>query len=783
MSVKKLAKQAEKIMALADTYSAMSDEELKAQTDKFKERYANGEKLEKIMPEAFAVVREASTRTLGMTPYKEQIMAAIVLQGGNLAEQKTGEGKTLTVTMPVYLNALAGEGVHVITVNEYLAQRDAEWNGKLYEFLGMTVGVSLREQSPEQKRAAYGCDITYVTHAELGFDYLRDNMVLDAKDRVLRGLHVAFIDEADSVLIDEARTPLIISGGKKETARIYTDVNLFVKKLEDPVYEWDKLERKRVAVSGDYEVDEKTQQVNLTASGQKKAEEYFRIRNLYTRNTTQIVHSITQALKANYVMQRGKEYIVSDDKKVLIVDQSTGRVMPGRAYSEGLHQALEAKEGVPINEETSTLATITYQNLFRLYDKLAGMTGTAKTEEEEFLNTYNMKVIVIPTHAPVIREDKEDAVYCTKEAKYRAICKEVETIHKTGQPILLGTPSVEVSQVLSARLKKLKIEHVVLNAKNHAKEADIIAQAGQVGAVTVATNMAGRGTDIKLSPEARDLGGLAVIGAERHEARRIDNQLRGRSGRQGDPGFSRFYVSLEDELLVRFGSQSLRKYMDPSDEEKLESKALSKAITIAQKRIEGLNYDSRKQVLDYDDVLRRQREIIYAERNNILEDRDVHKMVHEIMNQTVDGAVAASTNSHHKIDYDTLSENLERFGLRQEELPDREGIDGKKPKKVALAVQEQLWNAYEKVSEKLGSSFQSYERNVVLRNIDKNWIEHIDRMTKLRGGIHLRSYAQDHPLQQYVDEGYHMFEEMNEKMYRDIAFYLINTTQLERIEG
>lgn len=583
--LKQLEKIADKVLAYDDKMAALSDDELRNKTVEYKERLAKGETLDDLLPEAFATAREAAFRVIGEKPYKVQIEGSIAMHRGDIAEMKTGEGKTLTATMAVYLNALEGKGVHVITVNEYLAGRDAAWMGEIYRFLGMSVGVNKRELSAAEKREAYASDITYTTNSELGFDYLRDNMVVDVKDRVLRGLYMAIIDEVDSVLVDESRTPLIISGGEKKTANFYVAADRFVKTLTAPEYEYDKLTKEKNLISGDYDIDEKTRQVMLTDDGVVKAEKFFNLDNLYDLENTQLVHHINQALKANYIMMRDVEYVVSDDKEIVIVDQFTGRMMPGRAYSDGLHQAIEAKEGVPVKEETSTLATITYQNFFRLYEKLAGMTGTAKTEEEEFLNTYNMRVVVIPTNRPIARKDLPDEIYGRKEDKYKALVRKVKELYEIGQPVLVGTIAVEVSELISDMLKKEGIPHEVLNAKNHAREAEIIANAGRPKSVTIATNMAGRGTDIKLTKESRELGGLAVLGSERHESRRIDNQLRGRSGRQGDPGFSRFYVSLEDSLMVRFGTDKLKALFSAmGSEDQIESKQVTRSITMAQKK-------------------------------------------------------------------------------------------------------------------------------------------------------------------------------------------------------
>lgn len=770
-----LEKMADKVISYEPEMQKLSDEELADKTIEYKERLANGETIDDILYEAFATAREMAYRQLGEKPYKVQIMGAIAMHKGDIAEMKTGEGKTLTATMCVYLNALAGKGVHVITVNEYLAGRDADWMGRIYRALGLTVGVNKRELNAREKREAYECDITYTTNSELGFDYLRDNMVTSVKDRVMRGLHMAIIDEVDSVLIDESRTPLIISGGKKQTANLYIQADKFVKTLEAPEYETDKFTHEKTLISGDYDIDQKTRQIMLSEAGVEKAEKYFKLDNLYDINHTQLVHHINQALRANYIMMKEVEYVVSDNQEIVIVDQFTGRMMPGRAYSDGLHQAIEAKEGVPIKEETSTLATITYQNFFRLYEKLAGMTGTAKTEEEEFLSTYNMRVVVIPTNRPVIRKDLPDEIYAHKDDKYRALVREVKALYEKGQPVLVGTIAVETSELISEMLKKEGIPHEVLNAKNHAREAEIVAMAGRPKSVTIATNMAGRGTDIKLTEESRKLGGLAVIGSERHESRRIDNQLRGRSGRQGDPGFSRFFVSLEDSLMVRFGGEKLQKLFEKMGDEQIESKAVTKSITMAQKRVEGYNFDMRKQLLDYDDVLRRQREIIYAQRNRILESEEVHEMVHVIFEKTLDQTLQANILDEKKqtVDIPGLCKSLEMTGLTEDRAIHAQELEGLKYEEIKLHCLDRIWNDYEKEIEPVKMQFLPFEKTVVLRNIDRNWIEHIDRMDKLRSGIYLRSYAQNNPLQQYVQEGFDMFEDMNKRIDREIAFFLL----------
>lgn len=769
-----LEKIADQVLSHENEMAALSDDQLKEKTEEYKKRLAEGETVDDLLPEAFATAREAAYRVINEKPYRVQVMGAVAMHKGDIAEMKTGEGKTLTATMAVYLNALTGQGVHVITVNEYLAGRDAAWMGEIYRFLGLSVGVNKRELKAKEKREAYACDITYTTNSELGFDYLRDNMVTRVEDRVMRGLHMAIIDEVDSVLIDESRTPLIISGGKKETANLYIQADKFAKTLVAPEYETDRFTHEKHLISGDYDIDEKTRQVMLSEDGVHKAEKYFHIKNLYDIEHTQLVHHINQALKANYIFTNEVEYVVSDDQEIVIVDQFTGRLMPGRAYSDGLHQAIEAKEGVPIKEETSTLATITYQNFFRLYEKLAGMTGTAKTEEEEFLSTYNMKVVVIPTNRPVIREDQPDEIYAHKDRKYKALVEEVKRLYAKGQPVLVGTIAVETSELISNMLKKEGIPHEVLNAKNHAREAEIIAKAGRPKSVTIATNMAGRGTDIKLTKETRELGGLAVLGSERHESRRIDNQLRGRSGRQGDPGFSRFYVSLEDNLMVRFGGDKLQKMFEKLGDEQVQSKAVTRSITMAQKRVEGFNFDMRKQLLDYDDVLRRQREIIYAQRNRILESDEVHEMVHTIFDKAIEEALQANIVDAKKqtVDPVSLSKSFDIMGMQEEKQIKPDEIEGKSYKEIEDYAKNKIWGEYEKEIQPVKKQFLPFERTVVLRNIDRNWIAHIDRMDKLRSGIYLRSYAQNNPLQQYVQEGFDMFEEMNRRIDREITFFL-----------
>ena len=764
-----LEKTAEQVMALANDMEALSDDALREKTQEYKHRYEEGETLDSLLIEAFATSREAARRTIGEYPYKVQIMGAVAMHQGDIAEMKTGEGKTLTSTMCVYLNALSGKGVHVVTVNDYLAGRDAEWMGQIYRFLGLSVGVNSRPLTPSQKRDAFNCDITYTTNSELGFDYLRDNMVTDVKDRVLRGLHVAIVDEVDSILVDESRTPLIISGGAKKTANLYLQADAFAKRLK----------------GDDFEIDEKTRQIMLSEKGVSVAERYFKIKNLYDVDHTQLVHHITQALKANYIMKNEVEYVVQDDE-IVIVDQFTGRTMPGRAYSDGLHQAIEAKEGVSIKEETSTLATITYQNFFRLYDKLAGMTGTAKTEEEEFLDIYNMRVIEIPTNRPVQRIDYPDAIFANPRLKFAALVKEVKELYEKGQPVLVGTISVETSELVHELLRKERIPHEVLNAKNHAREAEIIAKAGRPKSVTIATNMAGRGTDIKLTDESRALGGLVVLGSERHESRRIDNQLRGRSGRQGDPGYSRFYVSLKDELMIRFGGDKFEKLFESMGDAQIESKMVTKSISQAQKRVEGYNYDVRKQLLDYDDVLRKQREIMYEQRNFVLENEDVHGIVRDMIDRVIDSVVDANvdhTRHDESVDYAGVLQGLELLGLEEKDNLKLEEIQGKEKNDVTTYCAEKIFTLYDDKIKDIRDEFKQFEKTIVLRNMDRNWIVHIDMMDKLRNGIHLRSYAQNNPLQAYIQEGYEMFEEMQARIAREVVFFALKVQVERKVEN
>ena len=746
------------VEALKDEMAALSDEQLRAKTAEFKERLANGETLDDIQVEAFAVAREAAGRVIGEYPFFCQLEGAYVMHRGDIAEMKTGEGKTLTSVMAVYLNALAGHGVHVVTVNEYLAERDSKWMGEIHRFLGLTVGLNLRAMTPAQKRQAYECDITYTTNSELGFDYLRDNMVTRVEDRVLRELNFALVDEVDSILIDESRTPLIISGGQRSTANLYLNADRFVKRLHP---------------EEDYVIDIKDKNVQLTEEGVHKGEKAFGVENLYDLDNTSLVHYINQALKANYIMSRDVEYVV-EDNEVIIVDQNTGRKMPGREYSDGLHQALQAKEGVPIKQETTTWATITYQNFFRLYNKLAGMTGTAKTEEEEFLSIYNMRVVEIPTNKPVARIDYPDLVFGTKRAKYNALLEEVKELYAKGQPVLVGTISVETSELISRMFKQARIRHEVLNAKNHAREADIIAKAGREGSVTIATNMAGRGTDIKLTDKSRELGGLVVLGSERHESRRIDNQLGGRSGRQGDPGYSRFYVSLEDELMVRFGSDRISTLFAQMGDIPIENKTVTKAISSAQKRVEGLNFDIRKALLDYDDVMRQQRETMYAQRNFILENEDIHSVVENMFSRVMENLVESNTVIDGKkeiIDYEDIVKRLNMMGLNNFVLSDIEGLGKEETMQKCLDAS---FGAYENKIKPVKKQIMPVERTMVLRLMDRAWQNHIDVMSKLREGIHLRSYAQNNPLQAYVEEGYELFENMMNTISSDVVTFCNN---------
>ncbi len=747
-----LSKEADRVLAFESEMKSLSDDALKAKTIYFRDLLKNGKTLDEIKYEAFAVAREASTRTLKMTPFKVQIIGALVLHGGNVAEMRTGEGKTLTATMAVYLNALSGLGVHVITVNEYLAKRDAEWMGVIYQFLGLTVGVNLRDKNPQEKQTAYLCDITYSTNAELGFDYLRDNMTANVKSRVLRGLPFAIIDEADSILIDESRTPLIISGGAKTSESEFVKYDRFVKSLKKEKH---------------FTIDVKTKTANLTDSGANLAEMAFNIRNLYSPEHSDKVHRIHQSLKANHIMTRDVDYLLDPENNIQIIDQFTGRILKGREFSDGLHQAIQAKEGAIFRAETITMATITYQNFFRLYKKLGGMTGTAKTEEEEFIKIYNMKVLSIPTNVPIRRNDDVDLIYGNKSAKLKAILKEVTMRYEKKQPLLIGTPSVEASEELSRLFKDSGLPHSVLNAKNHASEAEIVRRAGEKGSITIATNMAGRGTDIKIDDEVRALGGLCVIGTERHEARRIDNQLRGRSGRQGDPGYSRFFVSLEDDLMIRFGSDGLRNMFKSLGEEAIENRLLMNAITGAQKRIEGQNFDVRKNVLDYDNVLAKQRSVIYRKRDAILFADDVTDIINEVFNNAgasfASKAVIADDRTK-AIDGEKLKKMLEPMFLPAGSI-NAKAFSESPVEEVAEDITVLLINRYKlAIKDWPAEVVKGLPRQVLLKMIDVNWPRHIDAMDHLRQSIHLRSYAQSNPLQDYVNEGFKNFKELNEKI-------------------
>ena len=755
--------KANQVLALENKFSKLSDEQLKGKTKEFKERLKNGETLEDILVEAFATVREVAYRVNNEKPYFVQVVGGLAIHYGNIAEMRTGEGKTLTSTMPAYLNALTEEGVHIITVNEYLAGRDANWMGNIYRFLGLTVGINYHDMTPQEKKEAYACDITYSTNNEIGFDYLRDNMVIRAEDRCQRPFNFVIIDEVDSVLIDEARTPLIISGGQMNSANLYIQTDKFVKTLKE---------------NNGYLYDEKTKSVTLDDLGVQKAEKAFNVSNLFDINNTNLVHFITQALKANFAMKKDFDYVVQDDA-IVIVDQFTGRLMHGRAYSDGLHQAIEAKEGVTINQETKTLATITFQNLFRMYKKLSGMTGTAKTEEEEFREIYNMYVISIPTNKEVARIDYGDLIFATTRGKYKAIVKEIKERHEKGQPVLVGTVAVETSELLSEMLKKEKIKHEVLNAKNHEKESELIMNAGQKGAVTIATNMAGRGADIKLGEGVKELGGLAVIGTERHESRRIDNQLRGRSGRQGDPGFSQFYVSFEDELMVRFGTDRAKGLLQSigfNDDMAIRHKMLTSSMEQAQKRVEGTNYDIRKTLLEYDDVINKQREEMYKKRNQILDSESIHELVLEAMENFLYDLVYAHMGDANQIDdaaYDELleyyNEHLVKNKINKEDLVNLNGKD-----EVVKLLFDRMIAEFDKKAEEVPEEVtREFEKAIFLRVIDTYWMEHINTMSILREGIHLRGYANENPLRAYTNEGFELFENLLMNIDKDVTMFII----------
>ena len=747
--IRRLEKMADKVLKYEDEMAVLTDEQLQAKTEEFKQRYQNGETLDQLLYEAFAVVREGAKRVLGLFPYKVQVMGGIVLHHGDVPEMRTGEGKTLTATMPVYLNALSGKGVHVVTVNEYLSERDATEMGELYSWLGLSVGINLAAKSPMEKKEAYECDITYSTNSEIGFDYLRDNMVVRAENMVQRPLNYALVDEVDSILIDEARTPLIVSGANAvETSQLYHMADHFVKSLD----------------KDDYIIDIQSKTIGLSDSGIDKAESYFNLSNLYDIENVALTHFIDNALRANYIMLLDIDYVVSEEQEILIVDQFTGRTMEGRRYSDGLHQAIEAKEGVPIQDETKTSASITYQNLFRMYKKLSGMTGTGKTEEEEFREIYNIRVIPIPTNRPVQRIDHPDVLYASLEAKFKAVVEDVKARYQKGQPVLVGTVAVETSDYISKKLVAAGVPHEVLNAKNHYKEAQIIMNAGQRGAVTIATNMAGRGTDIKLGEGVRELGGLCVIGTERHESRRIDNQLRGRSGRQGDPGESQFYLSLEDDLMKRFGSERLKgvfERLNMSDEA-IKSRMLTRQVEAAQKRVEGNNYDTRKQVLQYDDVMREQREIIYSQRYDVITaDRDlapeIHAMIKRTINRVVDNHARAKQNE--KLE---AILNFARYNLLPEDSISLSDLEGLSDQVIKDELYQRALKVYDSQVAKLRDeeAVKEFQKVLILRVVDNKWTDHIDALDQLRNAVGLRGYAQNNPVVEYQAEGFRMFNDM-----------------------
>ena len=768
--LKRFRALADQIMALDEEYTKLTDTELQNKTEEFRERLKKGETLDDILVEAFATAREAAYRVIGEKHFYVQILGGLAIHYGNIAEMKTGEGKTLTSVLPAYLNALNGEGVHIITVNEYLASRDAEWMGGIHRFLGLTVGVNARDLSPKEKQAAYNCDILYSTNNEVGFDYLRDNMVVRKEERVQRKLNFAIIDEVDSVLIDEARTPLIISGGEMKSANLYIDADRFAKGIKE---------------GKDFVYDEKTKSVNLTESGSEKAEKKFNIKNLYDIDNSSLLHYINQALRANYSMRKDVDYVVQDGE-VVIVDQFTGRLMKGRAYSDGLHQAIEAKENVNINQETKTLATITFQNLFRMYNKLSGMTGTAKTEEEEVRNIYNMYVIEIPTNKEIARIDAPDMVFATKEAKYKAIIKFVKEKYELGQPVLIGTIAIETSELISSLLKQAKIPHEVLNAKNHAREAEIIANIGQHKSVTIATNMAGRGTDIKLSDEIRKIGGLCVVGTERHESRRIDNQLRGRSGRQGDPGYTQFFVSMKDDLMVRFGSDRIGTMMSNMGlgDQAIQSKTFTSSIGTAQKRVEGNNFDIRKSLLQYDDVMNNQREIIYEKRNKILDSDSIHEMVLTTFRQHISDLVNSHLAPEGRLVDNDYTEILEfaNNNLIKNDL-ELDAINNKQPEEVIDVIAKQVISEFESKLEELPEEVTAeFEKVITLQVLDNYWMEHINTMSHLREGIHLRGYAQEDPLRAYTMEGFDLFDSMLQKIDKDVSILLLKAEVRHNIE-
>ena len=770
--LRRFMKIADQIEAKSDEYEKLTDKQLQHKTEEFKKELEKGKTLDDILVDAFATVREAAKRVINEKPFYTQVLGALAIHYGNIAEMKTGEGKTLTSVMPAYLNALTGDGVHIITVNEYLASRDAAWMGQIFEFLGLTVGTNLRDLSPAEKRERYNCDILYSTNNEIGFDYLRDNMVVRKEDRVQRPLNFAIVDEVDSVLIDEARTPLIISGGAMHSNNQYTDAQRFVRDLKE---------------NEDFIIDEKTKSINLTDEGSKKCETFYGIDNMYDIKYSALVHHINQALRANFTMKNEVDYVVQDGK-VVIVDQFTGRLMQGRAFSEGLHQAIEAKEGVKINEETKTLATITFQNLFRMYKKLSGMTGTAKTEEEEFRNIYNMYVIQIPTNKPVIRKDMADLIFATKKDKYNAIIKEIKERHATGQPVLVGTIAIETSELISNMLKKERIKHEVLNAKNHAREAEIIAKAGEIGSVTIATNMAGRGTDIKLGEGVKELGGLCVIGTERHESRRIDNQLRGRAGRQGDPGYTQFFVSFEDDLMVRFGTDRFKDLLQAAGlgtTINLRSKTMTRNVETAQKKVEGNNFDIRKSLLQYDDVMGRQREIMYERRNEILDSDSIHESIINLIKDHIYNLVMSHLVEQPELlefDCSEICEYVNENLLRNSNMKLSEIINKSKDEVIQI-LEDKIIGEYEnKIKDLPEEIVNDFEKVIALRVIDTHWMEHINTMDHLKEGIGLRSYAQNNPLVEYTNEGFQLFDEMLDTINREITKYLLKAEIKQNLE-
>ena len=770
--LRRFMKIADQIEAKSDEYEKLTDKQLQHKTEEFKKELEKGKTLDDILVDAFATVREAAKRVINEKPFYTQVLGALAIHYGNIAEMKTGEGKTLTSVMPAYLNALTGDGVHIITVNEYLASRDAAWMGQIFEFLGLTVGTNLRDLSPAEKRERYNCDILYSTNNEFGFDYLRDNMVVRKEDRVQRPLNFAIVDEVDSVLIDEARTPLIISGGAMHSNNQYTDAQRFVRDLKE---------------NEDFIIDEKTKSINLTDEGSKKCEKFYGIDNMYDIKYSALVHHINQALRANFTMKNEVDYVVQDGK-VVIVDQFTGRLMQGRAFSEGLHQAIEAKEGVKINEETKTLATITFQNLFRMYKKLSGMTGTAKTEEEEFRNIYNMYVIQIPTNKPVIRKDMADLIFATKQDKYNAIIKEIKERHATGQPVLVGTIAIETSELISNMLKKERIKHEVLNAKNHAREAEIIAKAGEIGSVTIATNMAGRGTDIKLGEGVKELGGLCVIGTERHESRRIDNQLRGRAGRQGDPGYTQFFVSFEDDLMVRFGTDRFKDLLQAAGlgtTINLRSKTMTRNVETAQKKVEGNNFDIRKSLLQYDDVMGRQREIMYERRNEILDSDSIHESIINLIKDHIYNLVMSHLVEQPELlefDCSEICEYVNENLLRNSNMKLSEIINKSKDEVIQI-LEDKIIGEYEnKIKDLPEEIVNDFEKVIALRVIDTHWMEHINTMDHLKEGIGLRSYAQNNPLVEYTNEGFQLFDEMLDTINREITKYLLKAEIKQNLE-